>query len=68
MEEWVEGNRRSASVGRVVEPTRNDPGRDKRRKARLITAIAAREGRVGIGIELGVPDQKPGTQRYRMTV
>ncbi len=26
MEEWVEGNRRSASVGRVVEPTRNDPG------------------------------------------
>ncbi len=40
----------------------------ERRKARLIAAIAAGKGCVGIGIELGLPNQKPGTQRYRMAV
>ncbi len=40
----------------------------KRCQARLITAITAGKGRVGIRIELGFPDQKPGTQRYRIAL
>ena len=36
--------------------------------ARLISAVTAGKGRVGIGIELGVPDQKPGAQQHLMTI